>query len=266
MNADLTRRSTIRELVAAFSKAEEDVRGAFATIIAAEKAVNVVFTLGGDGPIRVRAGRYDHRTDFDDIDGTIERMRRQAWGVIAERLELRRMMSIDRWRKLEEQIDKGDVPALSEENVAAFVHQHAASLPEMIGEAVAEVFEWLRPHNSVHKTNSELEVGERVVLTNVVERAWTGGGFGVNHYRQQHLIALENVFRALDGAGACTRGYLSDLENAIRETKNGAGETEYFAFRSFRNRNLHLRFKRLDLLTRLNQIAGGMRLRPARSA
>jgi hypothetical protein len=39
------------------------------------------------------------------------------------------------------------------------------------------------------------------------------------------------------------------------------GETEYFAFRCFRNHNLHLRFKRPDLVAKINQIAGGNALR-----
>src|SRR5436190_20361060 len=38
-------------------------------------------------------------------------------------------------------------------------------------------------------------------------------------------------------------------------------ETDYFKFRCFRNRNLHQEFKRLDLVAKLNAIAGGMRLR-----
>ena len=42
----------------------------------------------------------------------------------------------------------------------------------------------------------------------------------------------------------------------------GKGETPLFGFRVFRNGNLHIEFKRPDLLDRLNRIAGGARLRP----
>ena len=51
------------------------------------------------------------------------------------------------------------------------------------------------------------------------------------------------------------------LIDAIEAAKDGTGETEYLRFRCFRNRNLHLEFKRLDLVAKLNAIAGGMRLR-----
>lgn len=45
----------------------------------------------------------------------------------------------------------------------------------------------------------------------------------------------------------------------------GPGETDLFAFRCCANGNLHLRFRRLDLLARFNQIAGGRRLRPQKT-
>jgi hypothetical protein len=48
---------------------------------------------------------------------------------------------------------------------------------------------------------------------------------------------------------------------AIEASRTGSGETEYFRFKCCRNHNLHLEFKRLDLVEKLNAIAGGMRLR-----
>jgi len=53
-----------------------------------------------------------------------------------------------------------------------------------------------------------------------------------------------------------------DLSGLVGE--DGIGETDYFAFRCFKNGNLHLIFKRPDLVRRLNQIAGGKRLRGER--
>lgn len=76
------------------------------------------------------------------------------------------------------------------------------------------------------------------------------------------LRALENVFTALDGKGSITKTHNGEIIDAINRSTDGTGETDYFRFRACRNRNLHLEFKRLDLLARLNQIAGGARLRP----
>ena len=68
----------------------------------------------------------------------------------------------------------------------------------------------------------------------------------------------KDVWRVGNGTIKTHRGPLID---AIEAAKDGTGETEYFRFRCFRNRNLHLEFKRLDLVAKLNAVAGGMRLR-----
>jgi hypothetical protein len=75
---------------------------------------------------------------------------------------------------------------------------------------------------------------------------------------------LENVFTALDGNGQIAKRYNSVLEDAICSAPGGVGETDYFNFKAHRNGNLHISFRRRDLLARFNQIAGGARLRPAK--
>lgn len=260
----LTRATTIRDLVAAFRNAETTVRRCFADLVAAEGRLNDVFTLGGNLPVRIDASRNGYHDSFDDADHCVNRMARQAWSHLVDRLELRRMMSIKRWAELEKQLKDGELPAITEENVANFAQEYLSALPDMLTEAVAEVFEWLRPRNSDYKTNSELEVGSKVVLRWMVDRAWSGGGFRVNYHRDQHLSALENVFHALDGKGQISKAHYSELHTAIEKSgASGRGETSLFRFRAFKNRNMHLEFKRLDLLARFNAIAGGMRLRPA---
>jgi hypothetical protein len=260
---DLTRHTTVGELVAAFQKAEATIRTCFAALVQAQADVNAVFTLGGSGDIRIDASRYGYHDSFDDPDFCVQRMARDAWRCIVERLELRRMMSIKRWDELERQIKEGVMPAITEENVAAFAQQYLDRLPDMLTEAVSEVFDWLRPWNTDYKTNSKLEVGRRVVLTYIVSKRWSGDGFEVRYHTDQKLIALENVFNALDGNGQINKTHYSALSTAIKESgASGHGETPLFKFRVYGNGNMHLEFRRLDLLARFNQIAGGRKLRP----
>ena len=63
--------------------------------------------------------------------------------------------------------------------------------------------------------------------------------------------------------GQINKSHYSALHDAIVATPitSGKGETEYFEFRAFRNGNLHLKVRRLDLLERFNALAGGKRLR-----
>lgn len=262
----LALRSTVRDLVAAFTEAENTVRVAFRMLVDAEARLNHVFRGAEYGSISIEAGRYGTR--FNDPEETIEKLARGAWRVIVERLELKRMMSVKRWEALQHTLDREKLPPITEENVVAFAEQHLASLGEMLTEAVGEVYEWLRPWSgskaAQYKTNPKLEIERRVVLTWMVEPGYKAGHLHVRYGRSsQQLTALENVFSALDGRGSISKGYHSLLETAVNETPCGEqGETAYFRFRAYRNGNLHVEFKRLDLLKRFNQVAGGRRLKP----
>ena len=269
MTTDLALHATVRELCAAFVSAERDVRAAFAQIVAAEERLGAAFAMGEHyARIHVSACGSSYRDNFKDPDEAVKLMARGAWRAIVERFELRRFMSIKRWEELTKAIDEDGLPSITEEHVMGFLFAQLSQAREHLTEAVHEVFEWLRPHAHTRtgqlKTNSELEVPGKVILGYVVSRRWTGKGFEVDYRRRQHLVALENVFRALDGRGAIP-GYQSALETAISAAEGGEGETDLFTFRACLNHNLHLTFRRPDLLARFNAIAGGKRLRPAES-
>lgn len=270
----LTIRNNITTMVAAFEAAERDVRAAFAAIVAAEKAVNAAFGIEPDyRSIRVSASGDQWRDDFKDADAAVEIMTRAAWGAIVERLELRRFMSIKRWEDLQKQLngkghEREKLPPFTVQNVFAFADGYYAQGRQMLTEAVREVFEWLRPRKGTQtgdlKTNTEMEVGERAIVGWMIDSGYGASGFKVRYGTpSQHLIALENVFNALAGNGAIAKGYRSALENAIE--KSSEGETDLFEYRACKNGNLHLRFKRLDLLAKFNAIAAGKTLRPVES-
>lgn len=267
MSEQLARRTTVSELVRVYQRACADVREAFARIHAAEKSLNEVFTLDETGQMSVRANHWPVR--WNDPEHSIEALKRDAWRAIVERLELRRMLSITRAAQLDQQLDRGELPDITVENVEAFAKGYAGQLSELLEESVREVYDWLRPRAGTeradYKTNSVIDVGRKVVLTYVTEPGWSS--WHVHHTTSARLTALENVFTALDGKGSITKGYYSELETAIRGAgKDGRFETAYFAGRCFRNRNVHLTFKRSDLLAKFNAIAGGKNLRPAEAA
>ncbi len=255
----LAPRLSVAELVPIFAQAERDVMAAFAMIERATQSLDRAFTLESTSGFSI--GGYRHgRIDFAHPKEVLTELRRQAWRTLVERLELRRAMSIRAWEELDKQLrTEHEVPEVTAANVSAMADQYTSRLPEMLREAVEEIFNWLRPPGSRYKTNTEFEIRERVILSGVVSHQY-GAGMRVSCYRQPHLTALENVFTALDGRGSVTKGHYSQLSEEIK--KSDKGQTEYFGFRVFQNGNLHLKFLRLDLLDKFNQIAGGARLRP----
>lgn len=258
---DLTKRLTIAECVAVYHQAVADMRSACALIADAENRLNVTFDERG----YIQLCAHD-RISFDKPERNLEEVRRRVWSAIVERTEVRRMLSITRAEELDRWLKNGELPEITLESVEDLARSFAEQLPSMLEEAVEEVFNLLRPRRSKYKTNTELEIGSKVILSHVVEKSWSGN-FQVNHYWNKSLTALENVFSALDGNGQISKGYYSALATAINGTSlnAGTGETPYFKFKCFLNGNLHIEFRRLDLLARLNQIAGGARLKPAKT-
>jgi hypothetical protein len=266
----LTKAATVTELVAAYTEACATIRAAYSMLAGAQEQLNRAFKLDGlDGPT-VGTSKYSRRTpNWDDPEENIEGIRRSCWGSLVERLELRRMMSIERWKQLEKTLDEEALPEITEEHVRAFVAQQRSTLPDMLKEAIYEVHEWLRPHEGSrgadYVRNSQYEVPRRIAITSIIRSGTFDRRFDVCDYRHQYLTALENVFSGLDGQGQINKHHYSVLHTAIKQIAVGSGgvaETTYFRAKPHKNGSLHLEFLRPDLLARFNAIAGGKRLKP----
>jgi hypothetical protein len=183
-------------------------------------------------------------------------------------LDIDKILSIKRGDEIRKKLDDGELPEITIQNIYEVFETLMQNTNNFAEEAVHEVYDWLRPHEgyrgSEYKTNQKyamFELGKKVIIPYIVERGWGGGGFHVNYYREKNLIALDKVFYLLDGKSMMTEGYRSPLVDKINEGK-GAGETDYFSFKCYGNNNLHLEFKRIDLVKEFNRVAGGMNLKP----
>lgn len=269
MTSDATEigeRLSVEELVAVYVQAEADIRASFAGVAGALGRLDQA--LSGDDfgfHLARRHGDLVH-LNWECPDEVLINLRRSVWHRLIERTQIRKAMSIAAWKQLQKQVDDEDPPEITVENVKSLVDQFREDMPAMLEAAVHEVFDFLRPHNDLYKTNSQFEIGERVVLRYYVSRTY-GKTWSVDYDREQNLQALENVFALLDGKIADkTEGYHSRLSTAIKAIPVGQpchGATDLFEFRGYGGtKTLHLKFRRIDLVKRLNAVAGGMRLKP----
>lgn len=263
---ELIPRLTLAAMVGTYRQAETDIRAAFAMLTAAEenlkKAFTVEYGFDLDGHIR---NRY---LSFKEPAKLMHELKKDAWRVLVDRMELKRILSIKRTEELNAQLEKGtDLPEIEEAQILAMIEGTLAQAGTMIEEATREVFEWLTPQRGwdrEYKTNSHFQIGPKVIRGYCVER-WHSNGhpYHVNYHRESNLRALDNVMHALDGhAGDARKTHGGPLCDAINMSTDGTGETTYFRFRCFKNGNLHLEFRRLDLVEKLNAVAGGMTLKP----
>ena len=167
-------------------------------------------------------------------------------------------MSDKRVKELDDLLKDGDLPEITEENIFNLLEKFIEDAPAIQEELFEQVFKLLRPpggYGGEYKTNDKFKVGKKVILTWMVDRR-CDGSFHVSYYHSDELNALDRVFHLLDGAGI-QNGYQSLLVQAIDTCEDGKGETDYFKFKCYKNRNLHIEFKRMDIVKELNRIAGG---------
>lgn len=247
-------RNSVAAMVATYHDALAKIREACAAIHEQEQRIHAAFGEGSHIRLETRHLR------FDDPKKEIADMDRWAWRAIVNVSGIRRILSVRATKEIDEQLDRQELPPITEANVEGFLRNHRESAGDHLAEAVREVHDSLRPTGDHYKRNSQYDIGRRVILEGWV---MPGYGFGrpfrASSYRDPHFRALDNVFRLLDGKPGITTHY-GDLANAIAMSDSGMGETKYFGFRACKNGNLHLEFRRPDLVAKLNAIAGGNRL------
>lgn len=260
-------RDTVTQLVENYQQAIADVTEAYRLLHGAKSRLNTSFGLGqrlySFDVLPHAHGRGAETLSDRSLSLVQKQLKLDAWRALVDRLELKKLLSIARRTELDKQLygDGEDLPEITIENVWGLFESAVSNLDRYMEEAVLEVYEMLRPHCSKLKTNTEFEVGKRVVLERYVEPTYGKSGYHVRHSYDPHLTALDNVFLRLDGKGVVStyHGLTHDAIKAVGA--DGKGETEYAKLKCCQNGNLHVEFKRLDLIAALNRIAGSARLK-----
>lgn len=273
MKTDIVTRKTIREIVAAYTQARDGIVLTFWMLSEREAALQASLVEdrehGCHGLNLLWSSRRAHDPmdlDASALDDQLKRLRREVWKRLVTRLEIWQMLSLKRAEELAKQLDTDDWPEITEANVLLWAQGFAERMPDMLQEAVREVFDWLRPGpwDRRYKTNQEFRVGAKVVISGLVEAHFTRPGqFRISYRREQNVRALENVFKALDGKASANESHQAQISHALQASKSNFAETEYFRLRAFKNGNGHLEFKRLDLVEQLNRRATGKELHRA---
>ncbi len=187
-------------------------------------------------------------------------IKKRVWIRLVQLLQIRRLLSVRRSEDLSKQLEKNEMPEITIQAIYETIETLRQNSPEFVREAVAEVFDLLRPGAKsagmslkTNKKYGRFALGRKVVLVGYLEQVY-GGRMRCSHKKSDELRSIDRIFHVLDGR-EMTDGYISPLMDAIN-TCDGAGQTEYFKFKCYQNGNLHLEFSRLDLVKQLNQIAG----------
>jgi len=271
MNNSIELRISARQMAAAYLESIHEIKEAYRLLGVAQARISASF---GDGYMfgvlpDPNSRNGDNGRAPDDLsacerDGwfVARRIKCQAWAALAIKMNMRQLLSSERSAKLDKDLqDPESLPDLTEESIFGMAESLTANLGTYLEEAVKEVYEYLRPPRSEYKTNTEYEIGERVIV-----RAFYSGRYDsrphLDYQRRDHFRNLDNVFSLLDGKGPI-KTYGGPIHDAVEGMKRfgDTATTEYFRLKVCKNGNMHVQFLRMDLVAKLNEIAGGKMLK-----
>ncbi len=176
-----------------------------------------------------------------------------VWTHVVNATELQRLMDKKAKDKLREQL-RTSPAEFTEETALATLQSFASQAGDIFRRGIAEVFSNL---DRRFRSHDGFKVGSRIILSRAFNE------FGSWNYGRQHRDTLQDIERTfhvleakpvpLDYAG---------VVGAIDAARRGKGwggahtevETEYYRVRVFLNGNVHLWFKRKDLVEKVNEL------------
>lgn len=177
-----------------------------------------------------------------------------VWAHLIRMTDLDSLMDKKAKDQFRAQLQK-DPPEVTIENVIATLEQFALDAGTIFKRGIAECFSSL---DRRFRSHDGWKIGSRAILT----RAFNDYGMW-NYYRNERdtIHDIERAFMVLEGKPVPK--IYAGLVSAIEESRAGRFgprqsfvETDYFRVRTFQNGNVHLWFKRDDLLARVNQLLG----------
>ena len=252
MNTEIMKRETFAAIVAQVEKSKRDFCQAIDILETAKKELSLVL---GDW----RSSIIDHSISRDKC---LDKIKRNAWSYLIERSGVFEFCSIKQRDEINSQMnDEKNLPDFTLDNIQSWFESYALNVDKLFEDSIKEVFDWLRPwKRDGYKTNNREIIGRKVIKNGIFDNAWNGK-MSLDYRQDKYIQALDNVFHLMDGKGVAK--YPGNLATAIKEAcmaNNRSCETEYFTVKWYKKGTMHLEFKRMDLLDKVNAKAGGLNL------
>ncbi|WP_225776463.1 DUF4942 domain-containing protein [Pseudomonas sp. Marseille-Q5115] len=141
-------------------------------------------------------------------------------------------------------------PAFTEENIRATFIDLRLKASDMFRRGIFNVFRYL---SDDYRTNASepFRIGRKVVMSGMVSSSFKRGLCIWYDRAADQLNDIDRVFLTLDKQPFQPRALESSMNAAFEGLE--VFENAYYRARAFKNGNLHLEFKRLDLLEKVNE-------------
>lgn len=259
---DLARRDTIAEIVRTYETQTQRIRDAYQEL---EQAGDLLTAAFGKVTLYSSFSTLPHGCHSPEyaVQEVLKEIKKTCWRNLIERLGIRRVIGLKRAKELDEKLEDIDkLPEITVQNIYEtldLLHGNAAYFMKETVKEVYEAFHINPERRGTLKTNlrnAVFDLGRKIICVGSLETSWGRSSYHVSHWHNDKIRLLDKVFHVLDGKPFNDAGYICPLIDAIQSSgAEGKGETDYFKFKCYENQNLHLEFKRLDLLKEFNRIA-----------
>lgn len=144
-------------------------------------------------------------------------------------------------------------PEFIQDNIRATFIELQLRAETMFRRGVFNVFRHL---SDAYRTNAAepFRIGANVIMRSMVRPSMSRGlciNDAMNNYACDKINDIDRVVKTLDNKRFDPRTLESDMNLAFRD--RAVFEDDYYRAKAFKNGNLHLEFKRLDLLDKVNE-------------
>lgn len=175
----------------------------------------------------------------EDMEAMMKGYDAKAWEYLMDASGLESLMSTSTCEGWHKQISNCETPPLTKENIVATFKDLFVRKDEIFEQGVIEAF---RSCSWDHKTNQPVKFGKKVIFA---------GRWGNSHL--QEVDDLRRVLHVSDGKPQPDHRHGVYAE-FLRHDSIGLFEDDYVQVEKFKNGNVHCKFKRPDLTTKLNAI------------
>lgn len=140
-------------------------------------------------------------------------------------------------------------PEFTEATIRATFIDLRLNAETMFRRGVFNVFRYL---SDDYRTNQKepFKIGRKVVMTWMISPSFRRG-LGIRHGAADKLNDMDRVFKTLDNKPFTPRSLESEMELAFNDRL--VFENDYYRAKAFQNGNMHMEFKRPDLLDKVNE-------------
>lgn len=195
--------------------------------------------------------RHAINTGWAKVDEIMKAVTREVdgdvWTYLLGATDLQSLMDAETLAKFRNQIAKDPAPVTIDNLISTLTDLRDRRGP-ILQQSLVNVFKKL---SRSYANNDAYRLGKKLILDYAI--SFRGGGF--YGYRSDLVADLDNIFHVLDGKPSPSyNANARCVVSGASHQHQSECESEYFKFRLYGNGNIHVIFKRPDLVAKANKI------------